>query len=41
MQNLVSKYQKGTPKNGVTEKSDNTKVNKIPNNGEAIYERTP
>ena len=39
--NRIPFMQKGTPKEGIVEKSDNTRVNRIPNNGEGVYEMTP
>ena len=38
--NRIPFYQKGTSKGGI-EKSDNTRVNRVPNKGESIYEKTP
>ena len=38
--NRIPFYQKGTSKYGI-EKSDNTRVNRVPNKGETIYEKTP
>lgn len=34
-------YQAGTPKGGITEKSDNTRVARVINNGEGVPQRTP
>lgn len=38
--NRIPFYQKGTSKYGI-EKADNTKVSRVPNKGETIYEKTP
>ena len=39
--NGIPFYQGGTNKGGITEKSDNTKVERIPNKGEGVYEEIP
>lgn len=38
--NRIPFYQKGTSKGGI-ERSDNTRVSRVPNKGETIYEKTP
>lgn len=38
--NGIPFMQQGTPKGGI-EKSDNTRVQRVPNNGEGVYEMTP
>lgn len=36
--NGISFYQAGTPEGGITERSDNTRVQRLPNNGEGVKE---